>query len=315
VLKALVARAVPSGVRLLVIGDHAVFAATAKRLRCSLPSWRVVPAHHATLQDASQRLTFLDCGHKTLFRPGHTCVDAGRASLSYLKCAIALWRTHRIQAVVTAPVTKWAIARSLPTFVGQTEYLASAMGAREVAMMFVSQRLRVVLLTRHLPLQRVAQALTRPMMRATLRLTARALKTHFRIPRPRLAFCGLNPHAGEAAQCGDEEAGIITPLLRELRAEGIICDGPFAADGFFAQQLRRGSVGYDAVICAYHDQGLIPFKMVARDEGCQLTVGLPIIRTSPDHGTALDIAGKGIAHPGSMIYALQLAARLANRVR
>jgi 4-hydroxythreonine-4-phosphate dehydrogenase len=193
------------------------------------------------------------------------------------------------------------------------------MGAREVAMLFVSQRLRVVLLTRHLPLRRVPLALTPRLIRSTLRLTARALQTQFRIPRPRLAVCGLNPHAGEAGQCGEEEVTRMTPILRALRAGRILCDGPFAADGFFAQQLHPARSNgaprtrYDAIVCAYHDQGLIPFKMVARDAGCQLTIGLPIIRTSPDHGTALDIAGRGIAHPGSMIYALQLAAQLGRR--
>jgi len=317
ILKALAARAVAGDVRVIVIGDHAVFAATAKRLRRSLPPWRVAPAHLAAPEPASSRFIFLDCGHETPFRFGHSFLEAGKASLSYLNYAVVLWRRGAIDAVITAPVTKWAIARSLPTFAGQTEYLASAMGAREVAMMFVSQRLRVVLLTRHVPLQRVPQALTPSVIRSTLRLTARALRTHFGIPRPRLAFCGLNPHAGEAGRCGDEEAALIAPLLRRLRADGIVCEGPFAADGWFAQQLSpSGSSGprrrrYDAVVCAYHDQGLIPFKMVARDAGCQLTVGLPLIRTSPDHGSALDIAGKGIAHPGSMIYALQLAARLA----
>ena len=320
ILKALAARAIPPHVRLIVIGDHTVFASTAKRLRRPLPAWRVLPAREALSATLSEGFTFLDCGHPQVFRPGSSSMEAGKASLAYLSQAVALWRARRLHAMVTAPVTKWAVALTHPAFVGQTEYFASAMRVRDVAMMFVSEPLRVVLLTRHLPLQHVAHAITRPLIRTTLRLTSRILRERFHIRRPRLALCGLNPHAGEASQCGHEEARIMTPLLRALRKEGLICEGPFAADGFFAQMLHpaqgsqptgRGSREYDAVVCAYHDQGLIPFKMVARDRGCQLTVGLPIIRTSPDHGTALDIAGRGAAHPGSMIYALQLAARLA----
>jgi len=218
-----------------------------------------------------------------------------------------LWRSKRIQALVTAPVTKWAIGRVEPSFVGQTEYLARAMGSREVVMMFVSDRLRVALLTRHVPLARVASAINQTVLRRALRLTAKGLTAYFGIQHPRLALCGLNPHAGEEARCGKEERAVMLPVLRSLRKHGLVCDGPFAADGFFAASRSR----YDAVVCAYHDQGLIPFKMVARDRGCQLSVGLPIPRTSPDHGSALDIAGRGVADPGSMIYAIRLAMRLA----
>ena len=142
------------------------------------------------------------------------------------------------------------------------------------------------------------------------RLTMQALRQQFRIQGPRLALCGLNPHAGEETRCGREEEAVFLPVLRALRRQGMICDGPFAADGFFARHPERD---YDAILCPYHDQGLIPFKMLARDQGCQLSVGLPVVRTSPDHGSALDIAGRGIADPGSMRYALQLAATLALR--
>ncbi len=289
ILKAI--RAIPRSARLglLVIGDREVFAKTAKRLRLKPPP------------------VFMDCGRPSAFPLGRTSAAAGRASLGYLDHAVALWRSKRIQALVTAPVTKWAIGRVEPSFVGQTEYLARAMGSREVVMMFVSDRLRVALLTRHVPLARVASAINQTVLRRALRLTAKGLTAYFGIQHPRLALCGLNPHAGEEARCGKEERAVMLPVLRSLRAQGLVCDGPFAADGFFAAHRD----GYDAVVCAYHDQGLIPFKMVARDRGCQLSVGLPIPRTSPDHGSALDIAGQGIADPGSMIYAIRLAIRLA----
>ena len=293
ILKALAISSVSSRARWIIIGDHAVFEHTARRLRRRLPS-------HAT---------FLNCGHRHRFVPGRSSAEAGRASLAYLDRAIGLWRSGHIHALVTAPVTKWAVARlAAPGFTGQTEYLARAIGAREVVMMFVSDRLRVVVLTRHIPLARVSRALSQSLIRSAVALTHDALKRQFRIRHPRLAFLGLNPHAGEEAQIGAEEQRIMRPALQALRRKGIVCDGPFAADGFFAQPQR-----YDAVICSYHDQGLIPFKMVARDSGCQLTVGLPLVRTSPDHGSALDIAGRGLAHAGSMIYALRLATQLARR--
>jgi 4-hydroxythreonine-4-phosphate dehydrogenase len=187
------------------------------------------------------------------------------------------------------------------------------MGRREVAMMFVSDPMRLVLLTRHLPLRAVAAAVDCREALATMGVAVAALRRWFGVARPRLAVCGLNPHAGEAGLFGDEEQRVLVPAMRALRRRGVACDGPLAADGFFAQPALVAT--YDAVVCWYHDQGLIPFKMASRDRGCQLTVGLPIPRTSPDHGTALEIAGQGIADPGSMRYALALAIRLAHADR
>ena len=306
ILKSLAGRRPRDGVSLLVIGDHAVFASTARRLGMRLPPWRRFGPDDEP--DRSSVLSFLDGGHAGPFPPGRTSARAGAASLDYLKRSLALWHDGRIDALVTAPVTKWAVARTCHGFVGHTEYLAEALGVRDVVMMFVSERLRVVLLTRHIPLRQVPRALTPDRLRTALRLTAEALRVRFGIARPRLALCGLNPHAGEQAP-GGEEVRIMQPILRALRRRGLRCDGPFAADGFFI----GGSARYDAVVCPYHDQGLIPFKMVARDRGCQLSVGLPLVRTSPDHGSALDIAGKSLAHPGSMRYAIDLAVKLALR--
>ena len=296
--------------RLIVIGSLAVFERTAKTLQHRLPPWQVVDAGSAG-QDLSRELVFLDCQAPAGWRAGRSSRRAGAASLAYLDHAIALWRQHRIQALVTAPVTKWAIARTTPSFRGQTEYLASAMGVRDVVMMFIADQLRVALLTRHVPLNQVSRAITPRTLRMTLRLTATALTRWFDLPQPRLAVCGLNPHAGEEGRCGREERAVMLPVLRSLRREGLRCEGPFAADGLFAE----GTARYDAIIAPYHDQGLIPCKMTARDRGCQLSVGLPIVRTAPDHGSALDIAGRGIAHPGSVRYALELATKLASGVR
>ncbi len=317
ILKALATFRVPPRVRLAVIGDHAVFAQAARCLRRPLPAWPVLRSNDPwPLDRDGARVVFLDCGHTGSWTPGQPARGAGRAALGYLERAVALWRQRRIHGLVTAPVTKWAMALHHPGFVGQTEYLAAATARRDVVMMFVSDRLRVVLLTRHLPLHQVAAAVDRRLLRMTARLTAQALRILFGLPRPTLAFCGLNPHAGEAGRCGGEEQAVMRPVIRSLRREGIACEGPFAADGFFAglgligdgAGRRRGR--YDAVVCAYHDQGLIPFKLVARDRGCQLTIGLPLVRTSPDHGSALDLAGRGRADPGSMRYAVGLAVRL-----
>ena len=308
ILKTLSALSSLRRVRLVVIGDLAVFARTATRLRRRLPPWEVLRIRDPR-PPATGSLAFLDCGHPHRFAPGHSSREAGAASLAYLSAAIALWRRRGLQGLVTGPVTKWAIQRARPSFVGQTEHLARAMGAREVVMMFVADRLRVALLTRHLPLREVAGRIDRRLLRSAVRLVAAALARDFQIAHPRLAVCGVNPHAGEGASASEEQA-VMRPALQGLRRAGVACDGPFAADGLFA---AGGPRGYDAVICGYHDQGLIPFKMIARDRGCQLSVGLPVVRTSPDHGSALDIAGQGIAHPGSMRYAVELAAKLVTR--
>ena len=313
ILKALTRGPSTRGLRVVVIGDCTVFEAAARRLRCRLPPWSVMTTGRH-LERSSGPLVFLDCSHRQRYVPERSSAAAGRASLDYLDHALALQKAGHLAALVTAPVTKWAIGQVAPSFIGQTEYLSRAMKRRDVVMMFVSEVLRVALLTRHVPLSRVGRSIDRRLVRTTLRLVAASLKTQFRIAKPTLAICGVNPHAGEASRCGEEEERVIVPVLRELRRRGLRCDGPFAADGLFASlQVLRGRSSYDAIVCAYHDQGLIPFKMVARDRGCQLSIGLPIIRTSPDHGSALDIAGKNIADPGSMIYAITLAANLVGR--
>ena len=291
ILKALGRIRVPSGVRFTVIGDARVFHEASRFVKRRLPA----------------AVEFIDCPSNHRLTPGASSRLAGAASLAYLDRAIALAKAGSIDALVTAPVTKWAIQASSPNFQGHTEYLAQALRVRDVVMMFVSEELRVALLTRHLPLAAVSQAITRRLVVTTATLTHEALNIQFKTARPRLALLGINPHAGEAGRSTGEERRAIAPALRALRRHRILCAGPFAADGFFGAGAWRK---YDAVIAPYHDQGLIPFKMLARDHGCQMTVGLPIARTSPDHGSALDIAGRGVADPGSMVYALNLAIRL-----
>ena len=288
ILKAL-SRPLPSGVRWSVIGDRAVFERTAHRLRIRWPS----------------RVSFLDCPHTNKFQPGRTSAAAGQAALDYLNTAIRHCRQGLAQGIVTAPVTKWAVQQAGHRFQGHTEHLAAAFKTKSVVMMFVSQRLRIVLLTRHIALRQVAAQVRPSTIVETIRMAAHGLRTQFGVRHPRLAICGLNPHGGEQGAFGDEERRILAPALRTLQRQRLHVDGPFAADGFFAQPSTC-----DAVVCWYHDQGLIPFKMAARDRGCQVTLGLPIVRTSPDHGSALDLAGRGTANPGSMRYAMHTAALL-----
>lgn len=274
----------------IVIGTASVFERAAARFKLPLPG------------------RFIDVAVPGRFVPGRSSARAGEASAAYLDVAIGLIRRGAASGLVTAPVTKWAVQRARGHFEGHTEYLSKALRSPRVVMMFASDRLRVALVTRHLPLREVPRRMSAALVRQTVRITAKALRAQFGIRNPKLVMCGLNPHAGEAGLLGQEDRRVIEPALRACRKQGIRVEGPVAADGLFG-----GGLEHDAVIACYHDQGLIPFKLLNRDQGCQLTLGLPCVRTSPDHGSALDIAGKGLADPGSMRYALRLASQLCTR--
>jgi 4-hydroxythreonine-4-phosphate dehydrogenase len=214
-----------------------------------------------------------------------------------------------VQAIATAPVNKEAFRLAGLPWHGHTDLLAHLTDAAHVAMMFDSEALRVVLATVHLPLAEVPRALTAASLEATIGLTARELP-RFGVARPRIAVAGLNPHAGEHGLFGCEEQTVIAPAIAACRARGIDVSGPFPGDTIFVR-ARRGE--FDVVVACYHDQGLIPVKLVAFGQAVNVTLGLPIVRTSVDHGTAFDIAGKGVADPQSMIAAVLLAARLARQ--
>jgi 4-hydroxythreonine-4-phosphate dehydrogenase len=236
---------------------------------------------------------------------------AGRA----IDAAIELALGHEIDALVTGPIDKAALHAAGYDFPGHTEMLASRTGVSEVAMLMVAERtalggpLRVVLATTHLPLAEVARALNTERLVAQSRLTAQALRESWKLRAPRIALCALNPHASDGGRFGDEEARIYAPALAQLQAEGIAVTGPVPADTVFIRALRGE---FDAVIAPYHDVGMAAFKTASFGHGVNVTLGLPFPRTSPDHGTALDIAGSGRADPSSMLEALQLAARLAS---
>jgi 4-hydroxythreonine-4-phosphate dehydrogenase len=241
------------------------------------------------------------------FAAGELSAAAGRAAYETIVRAVAAATSGEVQAIATAPVNKEAFRLAGLEWSGHTDLLAHLTGSPHVAMMFYSEALRVVLATVHIPLAEVPRALTQASLEATIALTARELP-RFGIAQPRIAVAGLNPHAGEHGLFGDEEEMAIAPAIAACRARGIEVSGPYPGDTVFVR-ARRGD--FDVVVACYHDQGLIPVKLVAFGQAVNVTLGLPIIRTSVDHGTAFDIAGKGVADPESMITAVLLAARLA----
>jgi 4-hydroxythreonine-4-phosphate dehydrogenase len=232
----------------------------------------------------------------------------GRAMAAYLHAAIDDAMAGRIAALATGPINKHVLQLAGIHFSGHTEMLAQRTGTSTYAMMLAGRRLRVVLATIHIPLNRVSPTLTTPGIESIVALTDQAMRSRFGLPEPRIAVAGLNPHAGETGLFGDEEQTIIRPAIDRLAAEGVAVSGPHPPDTVFvaASQGR-----YDAVVAMYHDQGLGPFKMIHFDDGVNTTLGLPIIRTSVDHGTAYDIAGTGQASPASMVAAITMAAEQA----
>ena len=230
------------------------------------------------------------------------------ATIASIDRAIELALRGEARAIVTNPIQKSNLYDAGFAYPGHTEYLAAKAGNVPVAMLLACPDLRVVPVTIHVALQAAISGLTTASIVETATLTARCLARDFGIAKPRLAIAGLNPHAGEAGAMGSEDADIVAPAVAALQAAGIDATGPLPPDTMFGARVRAG---YDVAICMYHDQALIPLKTLDVDGGVNVTLGLPFVRTSPDHGTALDIAGKGHAHPGSLIAALRLASELA----
>jgi 4-hydroxythreonine-4-phosphate dehydrogenase len=241
--------------------------------------------------------------------PGRLEVRNARYVTGLLERACAGALSGEFAAIVTAPVHKGVINDAGTPFTGHTEFFAERTGAVAV-MMLATGSLRVALATTHLPLERVSAAITQESLTRTLTILDRDLKRWWGIARPRIAVCGLNPHAGEGGHLGDEEIRVIAPALATVRAQGIDAAGPLPADTVF---VPRVLTRYDAVLAMYHDQGLPVVKHVGFDSAVNVTLGLPILRTSVDHGTALELAGTGRAEPGSLLAALELAVTLAGR--
>jgi len=242
--------------------------------------------------------------------PGSPDVDGARNALQSLELAVGLARSEGVGGVITGPVSKAQLYGIGFTHPGQTEFVAERCGvsAENAVMMLAGPTLRVVPMTVHVALADVPGLISVELIVAKARVTARGLYRNFGIERPRLAFAGLNPHAGESGAIGREEIDILKPAIDQLREEGIDAVGPFAADTMFHPRARAG---YDVAMCLYHDQALVPIKTLHFDDGVNITLGLPIVRTSPDHGTAFGIAGKDQANPGAMIAAIRMASAAA----
>jgi 4-hydroxythreonine-4-phosphate dehydrogenase len=269
------------------------------------------PAEASACFDEALPIIRVDGGEATV--PGQPTLEGAHNALHSLELAVGLARSGAACAVVTGPVSKAQLYAVGFVHPGQTEFIAERCGiaADMVAMMLAGPSLRTVPVTTHVPLRAVPDLLTTELIVARGRTTIRALKRLFGIARPRLAVAGLNPHAGEEGALGREEIDIVQPAIERLREEEAEVIGPLAADTMFHERMRRT---YDAALCLYHDQALVPLKTLHFDEGVNMTLGLPIIRTAPDHGTAFAIAGRNTAEPGAMIASLKMAAECAQRL-
>jgi 4-hydroxythreonine-4-phosphate dehydrogenase len=253
----------------------------------------------------------IDSAGETL--PRQPTLEGARNALDSLELAVGLTRSGAAGALVTGPVSKAQLYAIGFTHPGQTEFVAERCGiaAERVAMMLAGPTLRTVPVTTHVPFRAVPDLLTAELIVSRGRTTIRALRRLFGIARPRLAVAGLNPHAGEGGALGREELDVVAPAIERLREEDAEVTGPHAADTMFHERMRSS---FDAALCLYHDQALVPLKTLHFDEGVNITLGLPIVRTSPDHGTAFDIAGQGKAEPTAMLAALKMAADCAARL-
>jgi 4-hydroxythreonine-4-phosphate dehydrogenase len=241
---------------------------------------------------------------------GQPDASSGRAMADYISWAVDLCIAEDAAGMVTAPINKQALQAAGADFPGHTELLAERCGVDEVVMMLAGSRLRVCMVTTHCALREVSQRLGKERILSTIRIANRSLQKQYGLEQPRLAVLALNPHAGESGLFGDEERRHILPAIEAARAEGIQASGPHSADTLFWFALQGN---YDAVICMYHDQGLIPLKLLHFDDGVNVTLGLPIVRTSVDHGTAYDLAGTGKASPASLIAALKMADEMVQK--
>lgn len=294
-----------------VAGDPVFLEQLARRLSLAVPIAAVEPqAAEATFARA---LPVVALEERVSAKPGRPDASSAPAAIASITRAVADTVAGRAAAVVTNPVAKSVLYRNGFVDPGHTEFLARLAGEAtgetvRAVMMLWSPELAVIPVTIHLPLREVPARLTTELVVATGRIAAGDLRRRFAIPRPRLAVAGVNPHAGEEGTLGDEDLTIVAPAVAQLRADGIEVNGPLPADTMFHAAARAN---YDAALCMYHDQALVPIKTLAFDHAVNVTLGLPFVRTSPDHGTAFDIAGSGRASPSSLVAALRLAARLS----
>lgn len=270
-------------------------------------SYKVIDTISDSSDDGVQILTGIPTNPNPV--PGSITKESGVIAMKSIESAISLCLSNELDAMVTLPISKEAINLGGYKIPGHTEFLAEKTNSNSVLMMLVNGDLRVALATAHIPISKVASSITTKLIIEKTKILNKSLIKDFSIAKPKIAVLGLNPHAGDGGVIGQEEIDIIKPALSELKQQGIVVEGPFPADGFFGQKRH---LQYDAILSMYHDQGLAPFKLISFGKGVNFTAGLPIIRTSPDHGTAFDIAGNGVADTSSFLQAYELAVELSN---
>jgi 4-hydroxythreonine-4-phosphate dehydrogenase len=293
------------GMKCLVVGDVDVLKKVQKFLKMRV-TLHAVGSFSAM---KSSGVNVYDCNNVSphRFAFGVTRKEYGRASIDYLRKALSLIKNYPHAALVTAPINKASLNRARVYCSGHTEFLAASTKAAKVAMMLIGEPLRVTLLTRHIPLRNVPEKVTQRQIGDAIELTHTFLQRYLMKRFPKIGVASINPHGGEQGVLGDEEKRIIRPAVAKIRRRYRRVYGPVSSEALF-YDAYRGAV--DGILCMYHDQGLIPLKMIARDRGVNITLGLPFVRTSPAHGTAFDIAGSGTANPSSMIEAMVVAAKL-----
>jgi 4-hydroxythreonine-4-phosphate dehydrogenase len=334
VVKALVDKKVRQSCFPLIFGSYNIIFPTAKKLlgRVNLRKITWVEEMAEGGKDSKDCINVFDCTrfNHTKVRPGKITKLSGRMAADCVIYAVQFALSDQIDAMVTAPLSKKGLHLAGYDFPGHTEFLAYLTATQKFAMMFISDRYKVVLVTTHLALSEVAKAISKKLILEKIILAEETLRKYFGIKKPKIGVCALNPHAGEGGIFGTEENRFILPAIKSAQKSGIKVFGPYPADTIFSPPtmprssmrlfpLPRGervrvrgiSQGFDCIVAMYHDQGLIPLKMGGLGNAVNVTVGLPIIRTSPDFGTALDIAGKGIADPKGMVNAILLAARMS----
>lgn len=253
----------------------------------------------------SKRVNIINCIPDTIQSdPGKQSEDGARAAMMALEEAVKDLKMKNIDVLVTGPFNKFEVSKGGFNFTGHTEYLGNVFGIKDTLMFMVSDRIKVGLVTNHMPLSEVPSHITTKLIVEKLRIMSNSLKRDFAVRSPKIAVMGLNPHCGDQGLIGNEETEIIKPAVRQASDEGILAFGPYSPDGFFGSEMMGK---FDAVLAMYHDQGLIPFKALAFENGVNFTAGLPVVRTSPDHGTAFEIAGKNRANATSMLSAIYYA--------
>jgi 4-hydroxythreonine-4-phosphate dehydrogenase len=286
----------------VIYGSPGIF--TQYRQLLGLEDWLISPI--TSTDEASEKRTYLiTCwDEEPEIEPKKITPEAGNAAFQSLRRAVQDLKDGKLHGIVTAPINKHNIQQADFQFPGHTEFLTDAFGAKDSLMLMANDWLRIGVATGHIPLQSVSQALTHEKLHNKLDIFFQSLIQDFGIAKPRIAVLGLNPHAGEEGLLGKEETAVIQPVMRQQKEKGRLLFGPYPADGFFGTSMQRK---FDGVLAMYHDQGLIPFKQLAFETGVNITAGLPIVRTSPDHGTAYDIAGQNKADATSMLSAILMA--------